>query len=186
MQYLWNLGHFSDISIETAKSGTNRTALTFRVVEHPILDIVTFKGNKKIKVVELEKTAALLTGKTVTEQELVTAANKIEKLYATKGYLTAGAEFKLQKAKKPTTFWPSTPSVKARKYPLTKSFSTATTPFIRENCAESSKRPFKIHGGEKSSDHPSSTATNSPKTKTSWWISTATTATVTQGFCEMK
>jgi len=104
MQYLWNLGHFSDISIETAKSGTNRTALTFRVVEHPILDIVTFKGNKKIKVVELEKTAALLTGKTVTEQELVTAANKIEKLYATKGYLTAGAEFKLQKAKKTNHF----------------------------------------------------------------------------------
>ncbi|MDT9546402.1 MAG: outer membrane protein assembly factor BamA [Chlorobium phaeovibrioides] len=100
MQYLWNLGHFSDISLETAKPGSSSTSLTFRVVELPILDNITFKGNKKIKVTELEKTAALITGKTVTEQELVTAANKIEKLYATKGYLTAGAEFKLQKATK--------------------------------------------------------------------------------------
>ncbi|KAA6230643.1 outer membrane protein assembly factor BamA [Chlorobium phaeovibrioides] len=97
MQYLWNLGHFSDISLDTARPGANRTSLTFTVVELPILDNITFKGNKKVKVAELEKTAALITGKTLTQQELVTAANKIEKLYATKGYLTAGAEFKLQK-----------------------------------------------------------------------------------------
>ncbi len=58
MQYLWNLGHFSDISLDTARPGANRTSLTFTVVELPILDNITFKGNKKVKVAELEKTAA--------------------------------------------------------------------------------------------------------------------------------
>ncbi|TCD48881.1 outer membrane protein assembly factor BamA [Chlorobium sp. N1] len=100
MQYLWNLGYFSDITIERQDLGGRRIALKFRVGELPVLDAVAFRGNKKIKTEELEKTATLPLTKTVTEQELVTAANKIEKLYAGKGYLTAGAEFKLQKSEK--------------------------------------------------------------------------------------
>ncbi|KZK73618.1 MAG: outer membrane protein assembly factor BamA [Pelodictyon luteolum] len=100
MQYLWNLGYFSDIRIEQNDLGGRRIALKFVVGELPVLEGVTFRGNKKIKTEELEKTAALPVGKTVTEQELVTAANKIEKIYAGKGYLAAGAEFKLQSSKK--------------------------------------------------------------------------------------
>ncbi|NTU96702.1 MAG: outer membrane protein assembly factor BamA [Chlorobiaceae bacterium] len=96
LQYLWQLQLFSDIKVEKTDLGQKSIALKFIVTELPVLDEVTFKGNRKFKNDELKRIAALVTGKKVVEQELLTAANKIEKHYATKGYLTAGAEFQLK------------------------------------------------------------------------------------------
>ena len=96
LQYLWKLQLFSDITVEKNDLGENNVALKFIVSELPVLDKVIFEGNKKFDSVELKKTAALVTGKKLSEQELLTAANKIEKLYASKGYLTAEARFQRQ------------------------------------------------------------------------------------------
>jgi len=96
MQYLWHLQLFSDISVEkTGQAGKNVT-LNFVVRELPLLESVSFEGNDKFDSEELQRTAEIRTGKKVSEQELLTAVNKIEKLYAGKGYLTAGAEYRLQ------------------------------------------------------------------------------------------
>ncbi|NTU44779.1 MAG: outer membrane protein assembly factor BamA [Chlorobiaceae bacterium] len=96
MQYLWQLQRFSDISVEKNDLGQGRISLKFTVHELRILDKVTFEGNRKYKSDELLTKTALVAGQKISEQDLLTAANKIEKLYATKGYLTAGAEFTLK------------------------------------------------------------------------------------------
>jgi len=96
MQYLWNLQVFKNITLEKSNPGTKNVALHFIVEEQPLLEEVVFKGNEKFDLDKLQKTADIQTGKKLSEQELLTAANKIEKLYADKGYLTAGAEYKLE------------------------------------------------------------------------------------------
>ncbi|NMW21302.1 MAG: outer membrane protein assembly factor BamA [Chlorobiaceae bacterium] len=93
MQYLWQLQLFSDISVQQTDLGQKNIALTFSVKELPVLDKITFEGNKKLDDDELRRKVTLVTGKKLSQQDLLTAANKIEKLYASKGYLTAGAEF---------------------------------------------------------------------------------------------
>jgi outer membrane protein insertion porin family len=95
VQYLWNLQYFSDIRVEKNDLGNGAIGLRFIVKELPLLDSVEFTGNHKIKARELDKTAALTTGRRVSEQELLSAVNRIEKQYAEKGYLTAGAEYRL-------------------------------------------------------------------------------------------
>ncbi|NTW57036.1 MAG: outer membrane protein assembly factor BamA [Chlorobiaceae bacterium] len=96
LQYLWQLQLFSDIQVEKTDLGQKNVGLKFVVTELPVLDEVTFKGNHKFKNDELKKIASLVTGKKIVEQEILTASNKIEKHYATKGYLTAGAEYQLK------------------------------------------------------------------------------------------
>ncbi len=98
LQYLWKLQVFSDIRVEKNDLGQNMIALTFTVNELPSLAEITFTGNSKLKSEELIKTTTLVTGKKIGEQELLTAANKIEKLYASKGYLAAEAKFRLQES----------------------------------------------------------------------------------------
>lgn len=95
MQYLWQLQIFSDIRVERTDLGQKNVAIRFIVNELPVLDDITFKGNNKFKSDELKRIASIVTGKKIVEQELLTAANKIEKHYASKGYLTAGAEFQV-------------------------------------------------------------------------------------------
>ena len=100
LQYLWKLQLFSYITVEKNDLGQNNIALKFTVTELPALDQVTFTGNSKLNSEDLKKTAALVTGKKISPQELLTAANKIEKSYAAKGYLTAEAKFKLEESGK--------------------------------------------------------------------------------------
>jgi outer membrane protein insertion porin family len=100
LQYLWKLQLFSDITVEKNDLGQKNIALKFTVTELPALDQVTFTGNSKLNSEDLKKTAALVTGKKISQQELLTAANKIEKSYAAKGYLTAEAKFKLEESGK--------------------------------------------------------------------------------------
>jgi outer membrane protein insertion porin family len=96
LQYLWNLQYFSNIKVDQSDLGDGNIKLIFTVTEFPLLDSVEFEGNHKFKSKELLKTANLSTGRRISNQELLNAANRIEKQYAAKGYLTAGAEFRLQ------------------------------------------------------------------------------------------
>ncbi|MCF8215350.1 MAG: outer membrane protein assembly factor BamA [Chlorobium sp.] len=96
MQYLWQLQLFSDIGVEKTEHADKNVTLKFIVRELPLLESMSFEGNDKFDAEELQRTAEIRTGKKLNEQELLTAVNKIEKLYAGKGYLTAGAEYRLQ------------------------------------------------------------------------------------------
>jgi outer membrane protein insertion porin family len=96
LQYLWNLQYFSNIQIEQTELGDGNIRLTFVVNEFPLLESIEFKGNHKFKTKELLSTANLNLGRRISNQELLNAENRIEKQYAAKGYLTAGAEYRLQ------------------------------------------------------------------------------------------
>ncbi|NTW46682.1 MAG: outer membrane protein assembly factor BamA [Chlorobaculum sp.] len=96
LQYLWNLQYFSNIQIEQTDLGGGNLKLTFVVTEFPLLESVEFKGNHKFKTKELLSTANLNPGRRVSNQELLNAENRIEKQYAAKGFLTAGAEYRLE------------------------------------------------------------------------------------------
>lgn len=98
LQYLWNLQYFSNIEISQTELGGDNIKLNFAVTELPILESVEFKGNDKYKDKELLKTAGLVAGRRISQQELLNASNKIEKQYAAKGYLSAGVEYKLEKS----------------------------------------------------------------------------------------
>jgi len=100
LQYLWKLQLFSDITVEKSDLGENKVGLNFSVTEFPLLDDVIFEGNKAIESDELKKTVALVNGKKISEQSLLTAANKIEKLYSSKGYVTAKVEVTQQESTK--------------------------------------------------------------------------------------
>lgn len=95
MQYLWNLQYFSDIRVEKTELGNGAINLRFMVTELPVLESVDFEGNRKFNVKELNKTVALKTGRRVSSQDMLSAVTRIEKQYAGKGYLTAGAEYRL-------------------------------------------------------------------------------------------
>jgi len=96
LQYLWNLQYFSNIKIDQTDLGGGNIKLTFVVTEFPLLESVEFQGNDKFKTKELLKTASLTTGRRISTQDMLNATNRIEKQYASKGYLTAGAEYRLQ------------------------------------------------------------------------------------------
>jgi outer membrane protein insertion porin family len=96
LQYLWNLQYFSNIKVYETDLGGGNIKLTFTVTEFPILDSIGFEDNHKFKTKELLKIVELNTGRRVSSQDLLNATNKIEKKYAAKGYLTAGAEYRLQ------------------------------------------------------------------------------------------
>jgi outer membrane protein insertion porin family len=98
MQYLWNLQYFSNIRIDRTDLGNGTVKLTFTVTEFPVLDSVKFQGNHKFKDKELLKSTNLSTGRRVSTQDLLNATNRIEKQYAGKGYLAAGAEYRLENA----------------------------------------------------------------------------------------
>lgn len=96
LNYLWKLQFFSDIQVEKESVGDKGIKLTFHLTELPTLDTVTFRGNKKFSSNELKSNSALVNGKKVTEQEVMNAANKIEKQYAAKGYVTARVAYQLE------------------------------------------------------------------------------------------
>ncbi len=96
LQYLWKLQLFKDINLSKTDLGQKNVGLKFIFTELPVLNEVIVSGNNKIDSDELIKTAALVAGKKISDQSLLTAANRIEKLYASKGFLTAKAEFHQQ------------------------------------------------------------------------------------------
>ena len=61
MQYLWQLQLFSDISVQQTDLDKKNITLKFTVKELPVLDQVTFEGNKKIDTDELRRRLARQT-----------------------------------------------------------------------------------------------------------------------------
>uniref|UniRef100_Q3ATD9 Outer membrane protein assembly factor BamA n=1 Tax=Chlorobium chlorochromatii (strain CaD3) TaxID=340177 RepID=Q3ATD9_CHLCH len=96
LNYLWKLQFFSDIRVEKEEVGKNGVTLTFHLTELPVLDTITFRGNKKFDINELKSESNLVSSKKVSEQDVMTAANKLEKLYASKGYVTARVAYQVE------------------------------------------------------------------------------------------
>ncbi|RDD31017.1 outer membrane protein assembly factor BamA [Prosthecochloris sp. ZM] len=97
IQYLWQQNIFSDIQVKQKMQPANSVALTFVVIELPVLDQVIFKGNEKFDAKKLQGIAALKTGRQLNEQSLITAKNAITKAYEDKGYSRARVSYEIKK-----------------------------------------------------------------------------------------
>ena len=84
---LWQLGLFQDIQIEYEKETEDGLFLVIKVIENYILGDIKYEGNKKIKESKFEEELGLTRGQRLKPNTLHITKNRIEKLYAEKGYL---------------------------------------------------------------------------------------------------
>ncbi|HDQ44580.1 MAG TPA: outer membrane protein assembly factor BamA [bacterium] len=89
---LWAHGLFSDIRIIQDQRTPDGLILTIQVREHPRLEKVQIKGNKKIKTDEIEKQIGLFRYQVIGASQITRARHGILRLYAGKGYTLARVE----------------------------------------------------------------------------------------------
>ena len=89
VQALYDLGLFSDVIVAAAPGAAGATDLTLRFVERRALGEVTFSGNHSFSAEDLQTTAALETGKMLTQATLFQARRKIAEAYRNDGYAQA-------------------------------------------------------------------------------------------------
>jgi len=85
---IYNLGHFQDVRVDTAK-GEKGAILTYIVVEKPIVREVQIVGNKKIKDDKIREAIELKPATVYSPKELAKSVKKVKKLYADDGYYLA-------------------------------------------------------------------------------------------------
>ncbi|MFZ3207643.1 MAG: outer membrane protein assembly factor BamA [Geobacteraceae bacterium] len=88
---IYILGHFQDVKAETA-TGDKGVALTYTVLEKPIVREITYEGNKKLAVDKLQEAVELKTSAIFSSRDLTRSVKKIKKLYADEGYYLAEVE----------------------------------------------------------------------------------------------
>jgi outer membrane protein insertion porin family len=94
---IFALDHFSDVRISVKKSGENEATLVIAVEEDPRLSQITFKGNKHLKLSDIEPVTGHKEWKTVNDFKLEALVHKIEKLYQSRSYPHAKASWTTSK-----------------------------------------------------------------------------------------
>ena len=89
IRQLWNMKIFSDIRILMDRETAEGVYFIISVEEYPRLDKVVLKGNKKIKVEDIEEELGLLTGQVLSPHVVYEAQRLIKELYFKEGYLLA-------------------------------------------------------------------------------------------------
>jgi outer membrane protein insertion porin family len=91
VRFIYKLGHFQDVKVETA-AGDKGVALTYTVLEKPIVREITYEGNKKLAVDKLQEAVELKANAIFSSRDLTRSVKKIKKLYADEGYYLADVE----------------------------------------------------------------------------------------------
>jgi outer membrane protein insertion porin family len=86
---LYRLGYFRSIDLFAAKETDSTVSLQCKVVEFPVVELIEFSGNKKIKPKDLEEKLTLKKGLVASDALLFDNVTVIKKQYAQKGYLLA-------------------------------------------------------------------------------------------------
>lgn len=83
---IYALGLFKDVAIDTQTVDGN---LIVRIVvdENPVLDELSFKGNRHIKEKELREELGIREGDIVSQSKIFDSVQKIKELYSKKGFL---------------------------------------------------------------------------------------------------
>ncbi len=95
LKRLYALGYFSDINIGIAEH-EGGVAVIFRVVEKPILSLISISGNKSIRTEKLEKLIKSKTDEFFNLQQLKQDMRDIQKAYEARGYPLADIDYQLQ------------------------------------------------------------------------------------------
>lgn len=98
LKRLFGLGFFTDISIETEDYETG-VAVTFVVVEKPLISRITFAGNKAIRDDKLKKEMKSAENEMLDEAKLKADVEQIKSVYKKKGYQLIEASYKIENDK---------------------------------------------------------------------------------------
>jgi outer membrane protein insertion porin family len=96
IKQIWKQRLFSDVKISIEKKTLEGVFLVVSVKEYPVLEKVTFEGNKEFDTDDLLKKVSLIKGGTVTDQALTAAVQSIRKMYEEDGYLAADITYDVQ------------------------------------------------------------------------------------------
>jgi outer membrane protein insertion porin family len=88
---VFSLGLFENVEIDVEPMGSGVKAI-IRVIEYPKLRNLKFQNNRKIKDKKLEETVTLFEGRLVSRREIKNNIERLQRLYAEKGYLLAEIE----------------------------------------------------------------------------------------------
>ncbi|NUM81919.1 outer membrane protein assembly factor BamA, partial [bacterium] len=93
IENLWEMNVFKDVQVfgEPAEGGI---AVIIAVQEYPRLEAMEISGQDEIDEKDIRGQIGLYTSQTVSPQHVKKAAEKVRKLYATKGYLNAQVDIK--------------------------------------------------------------------------------------------
>ena len=90
---LYALGYFDDVRIELKEAQNNKVKVIFQVSEKPIVDDISFIGNRKVSKRELENSMKTKKALYLDKQQLRSDLEEIKRVYARKGYSSAEANF---------------------------------------------------------------------------------------------
>ncbi len=93
---LWEQQLFADVSIAVVQKQGSVIFLEIRLIELPRLSRFYFVGIKRSKQDDLREALRLRRGDIVTENLIITAENKINKIYRDKGYLNVTSNISVE------------------------------------------------------------------------------------------
>ena len=102
LKRLFSLGFFTDISIDVEDYETG-VAVTFVVVEKPLISQIIFVGNKAIRPEKLKKEMKSTENEMLDETKLNTDIEQIKSMYKKRGYQLAEAKYKIDVDKEKNT-----------------------------------------------------------------------------------
>ena len=89
IRHLYSLGIFSDIRILVVQTGEDKAKLTIAAKELPVLEKMTFIGNKRFKTTELRKLVRFTKAQVVSPKAIKDAQEELLSFYKKEGYLLA-------------------------------------------------------------------------------------------------
>ena len=92
---LWDMGYFKDIQVEATRAADG-VALVFQVRERPAVGEVVFVGNDEVDESDLEEKVTLEQGSVLSEPGVREQLDKIQQLYAEKGFFLAQVRYELE------------------------------------------------------------------------------------------
>jgi outer membrane protein insertion porin family len=93
---IFKMGYFDDVAAEVTDLPEGK-AITFSVVEKPMITEILIRGNKALKKDEIEGAMSVRSRQTVNPEKLKADVDKIKDLYDTKGYYNAEISTAIEK-----------------------------------------------------------------------------------------
>ena len=94
---IFKMGYFDDVTAEVTDVAEGK-AITFVVVEKPMITEIRIQGNKALKKDDIEGAMSVRNRQTVNPEKLKTDMEKIKALYDGKGFYNAEIRYTIEKA----------------------------------------------------------------------------------------
>jgi len=95
LKRLFGLGFFTDIAIEVEDYEGGRTAVTFVVVEKPLISQIIFTGNRHSRSEKLKRLMKSAENEMLSETKLTRDIEQIKSMYKKRGYQLVEVDYKI-------------------------------------------------------------------------------------------